>query len=456
MGNEPEYIQLSSLISEKPRNGLYKKKEYQGHGHRWIKMKEIYGNDFFLDQETEYLDVTESEIERFCCEPSDLLFGRTSLTLEGVGDCLLVGNVKDTPIFESNLFRVKFDQTKASPLFYYYFFKSQAGKQLIQKIAKQTAAASITSTDLISQFVPYYSLSVQKEIAEFIFSFDARIELNRRMNETFGTMTQTLFKSWFVDFDPIIDNALATGNNIPEALKVRSEIRNSLGNNRKSLPDEIRHEFPSAFKYNDEMGWIPEGWGKRCFSDIADHIRSNVKAEVTDQYDLYVGLEHIGKKQIFLTKSSNGQNIASNKSEFCKYDLLFGKLRPYFHKVCIAPNKGICSTDILVFRAKEDYYHSFMVSVAFSEPYVEYANLRSTGTKMPRANAKDMLAYPIVFPGKKILEVFNKMINPTWEKGLSATRDNTTLSSLRDTLLPKLISGELRIPDAEKLVVEAI
>src|SRR5690606_35841278 len=130
MASELKYIELSNLVSEKPRNGLYKGKEYQGRGSRWIKMGEVFKNDFFLNQETELLEVNDSEIERFSCEPGDLLFGRTSLTLDGVGDCLLVGEVTDIPIFESNLFRVRFDRLKAEPLFYYYYFKSGYGNQL--------------------------------------------------------------------------------------------------------------------------------------------------------------------------------------------------------------------------------------------------------------------------------------------------------------------------------------
>ncbi|CUB06988.1 hypothetical protein [Marinomonas fungiae] len=144
MGSDFYFSPLSYFLSEKPRNGLYKGKEFQtSKGNRWIKMSELYSLDFLADEETtERLVVTESESLRFSCAEGDLLFGRTSLTLEGVGDCLLVKKIKDSPVFESNLFRLKFDKCKAYPLFFYYYFKSINGRQVIQRIAKDTTNKS--------------------------------------------------------------------------------------------------------------------------------------------------------------------------------------------------------------------------------------------------------------------------------------------------------------------------
>lgn len=149
MSSEWLKIQLYELLSLKPRNGLYKGKEFQGTGSRWIKMNDIYGLNFIQDQSMEFINATPSEVERFGCIEGDLLFGRTSLTLKGIGDCAIVGKVNDHPIFESNLFRLRFEKSKANPLFYYYYFKSEQGKQSIQSIAKQTAATSITAANLI-------------------------------------------------------------------------------------------------------------------------------------------------------------------------------------------------------------------------------------------------------------------------------------------------------------------
>ncbi|EIQ0257751.1 restriction endonuclease subunit S, partial [Salmonella enterica] len=148
----------------------------------------------------------------------------------------------------------------------------------------------------------------------------------------------------------------------------------------------------------------------------------------------------------------NGRDVSSNKSAFNKGDLLFGKLRPYFHKVAITPFSGICSTDILVFRAKEKYYKSLMAMYVFTDEFVAYANLRSIGTRMPRAEAKDLLKYRIVLPNKNILEKFELLLKNYWSKGQLNNDESKHLTTLRDTLLPKLISGELSLEDLPNLV----
>ncbi|MGB5685178.1 MAG: hypothetical protein WBM35_05170, partial [Candidatus Electrothrix sp.] len=191
------------------------------------------------------------------------------------------------------------------------------------------------------------------------------------------------------------------------------------------------------------------------FADIARHVRSSVKADEVEGYDFYVGLEHIGKKNLFLYNNGSGASVSSNKSGFEKGDLLFGKLRPYFHKVCIAPCQGICSTDILAFRAKSNSLHSYMTLTAFTEKFVDYANLRSTGTRMPRASVKDMLAYAIPLPSGELLGSFDCILAPMWKKGMESVKNGHKLSDLRDTLLPKLLSGQLRIPNAENFFKDA-
>ena len=120
-------------------------------------------------------------------------------------------------------------------------------------------------------------LSEQKAIAHILGSLDDKIELNRRMNTTLEGMAQALFKSWFVDFDPVIDNALAAGNPIPEELAERAEVR------RKALADgtanrKAAKQFPAAFQLTEEMGWIPEGWGVEVSVTlqkllVASHLR---------------------------------------------------------------------------------------------------------------------------------------------------------------------------------------
>ncbi|ADC60379.1 restriction modification system DNA specificity domain protein [Klebsiella variicola At-22] len=299
------------------------------------------------------------------------------------------------------------------------------------------------------------SLDIQQKVAAQLYQLEKRVALSKQINQTLEQMSQTLFKSWFVDFDPVIDNALDAGNSIPEALQSRAELRQKVRNNAdfKPLPADIRALFPDDFE-ETELGWIPKNWHIRDFSDIAVLIKNNIKSDDICDDIHYIGLEHLERKHIFITSYGNGSDVSSNKSAFNKGDLLFGKLRPYFHKVAITPFSGICSTDILVFRAKEKFYKSLMAMYSFTDEFVAYANLRSTGTRMPRAEAKDLLKYKIILPNKDILEKFELLLEDYWAKGQLNNNENDHLTALRDTLLPKLISGELSLEDLPDLVTQ--
>ena len=348
------------------------------------------------------------------------------------------------------------DPTVLDSDYLYYVITSKPFKATVEAYKGGSVQGYTNITTLKMLPIPLPDLHMQKRISETLRMLDDKIELNRQMNATLEAMAQALFKSWFVDFDPVIDNALAAGNSIPEPLQAKAEVRAALGDQRKPLPEEIQKQFPSRFVFSEEMGWIPEGWECRRFGDISEHVKDTIRTEDVVNYDFYVGLEHIAKKQIFLTENGSGESMESNKAGFDENDLLFGKLRPYFHKVCIAPQEGICSTDILVFRANKPECRSYMYLTAFTEAFVDYANMRSTGTRMPRASAKDMLNYVIAIPSEAVLKLFETITTPFWRKGIEAAGCSRVLAKLRDTLLPKLLSGELRIPDAEKLVADSV
>ncbi len=344
--------------------------------------------------------------------------------------------------------------SKIDPKFLTYHLSSPKNQEWIVRHAIGATMPNLNTGILSDVPLKVPSRVLQRAIAHILGSLDDKIELNRQMNATLEAMAQALFKSWFVDFDPVIDKALTAGNPIPEPLRKRAEARQSLGGQRKPLPADIAQHFPDSFVFNEEMGWVPEGWEVGKFRDIANHIRVSVKAEEVEKYDFYVGLEHIEKKHLFLYQKASGASVSSNKSRFEKKDLLFGKLRPYFHKVCLAPCQGICSTDILVFKAKSNSFHSYMTLTAFTEKFIDYANMRSTGTRMPRASVKDMLAYAIPLPSEKILGSFESILAPMWRKGMESVENGHKLGTLRDTLLPKLLTGQLRIPDAEQMIQE--
>jgi type I restriction enzyme S subunit len=450
MNDNWKQIIFGDLYSISSRNGLSKPSIIRGAGTKFINMGELFAYDKFINVPTERVPMTEKEVETSLLEEGDLLFARQSLVLSGAGKCSIFISDMENVTFESHLIRVRLKKELIYPLFYYYLFRSPYGRGLIYTITEQGAGQSgIRGSDLSKIKVHFPPLPEQKSIAHILGTLDDKIELNRQMNQTLEAMAQALFKSWFVDFDPVMDNALESGREIPEELQDMAEKRQLVPDSKKLLHTNpsLAAQFPSAFEFNEVLGkWVPEGWEVIKLKSIGSTIRDNKSPQDISENDIYIGLEHIGRKQIFLLQYGYGDEISSNKSSFNKGDILFGKLRPYFHKVCIAPTKGICSTDILVFRAKKEEYKSFLAMILFQEELVEYANMRATGTRMPRANQKDIQDFDLVFPPFELLKKYNNQASFLFSKGLQSVNETETLTQLRDRLLPELISGRVRVP----------
>jgi type I restriction enzyme S subunit len=164
-----------------------------------------------------------------------------------------------------------------------YLLQSHEVQYQLDGRASGTTVSGIKQSELRQIILKFPSLSKQKVIAHILGSLDNKIELNRQMNATLEGMAQALFKSWFVDFDPVIDNALAAGNPIPEAFAARAETR------RKALAHgtanrDVAKQFPAAFQFTEEMGWIPEGWEISQLHTLIDLIGGGTPKTSVDEY----------------------------------------------------------------------------------------------------------------------------------------------------------------------------
>ena len=271
-------------------------------------------------------------------------------------------------------------------------------------------------------------LSEQRAIAHILGTLDDKIELNRRTNDTLEAMAQALFKSWFVDFDPV---------------RAKTEGRCT------GLPKHIDDLFPDRM-VNSEIGEIPEGWATGKISDIAASPRRGISPTDLPKKTPYVGLEHMPRQSIALIEWGTIGNVMSNKSVFQKGDILFGKLRPYFHKVGIAPVNGACSTDIVVITPKAALWSAFVLACVSCTEFVAFTNRTSTGTKMPRTSWKTMGGYQLCLPSAPVTLAFQNLAQPALERIVANIHECRALNVLRDALLPRLVSGGLSVPLAKE------
>ncbi|TAJ93281.1 MAG: restriction endonuclease subunit S [Gammaproteobacteria bacterium] len=432
---------FGALFAEPPRNGLTRPKAVRGAGTKMVNMGELFAFPRIRNVSMDRVPLSKTETDRFTLKKGDLLFARQSLVLEGAGKCSIFLDDEESVTFESHVTRVRLNTNEADPQFYFYYLQSHHGRAAISSIVEQGAGASgIRGSDLGGLNVIWYPPREQRAIAHILGTLDDKIELNRKQNETLEAMARALFKSWFVDFDPVrakIDGRWQRGQSLP------------------GLPAHLYDLFPDRL-VDSELGEIPDGWGIGKLGDVAEHPRRGVQPNQFNSATPYIALEHMPKRCIALSEWANADGLQSNKFKFKRGEILFGKLRPYFHKVGVAPLDGVCSTDIVVIAPKAEKWFGFVLGHVFSDQFVEYTNAGSTGTKMPRTNWADMARYTVLCPSESVAEAFNSKVRPMTDELISSIHESRTLSTLRDTLLPRLVSGEIRVQDIERIVGAAV
>lgn len=157
------------------------------------------------------------------------------------------------------------------------------------------------------------------------------------------------------------------------------------------------------------------------------------------------------RRSIALTEWGTAAEVQSTKLAFHKGEILFGKIRPYFHKVVVAPLDGVCSSDAIVIVPREDEYFSVVLCCVSSDGFINQATQTSQGTKMPRANWDVLLQYLVAIPSHEMLCRFSGFLRDIVGQIESLTFHNRNLRQTRDLLLPKLVSGEV---DVERLDIE--
>lgn len=324
--------------------------------------------------------------------------------------------------------------------FRFLYFQLLQIRSELKNLATGAAQQNLSGTLIKTLRLPFPPIDEQRAIAHILGTLDDKIELNRRTNETLEAMARAMFKAWFVDFEPV---------------RAKMEGRWQRDQSLPGLPAHLYDIFPYRL-VESELGDVPEGWRTGPLGEVAAHPRRSVQpGEIRDDTP-YIALEHMPKRCIALTEWGTAKGLESNKYEFKQGEILFGKLRPYFHKVGVAPVDGVCSTDIVVIAPKLPIWFGFILAHASSDAFVKYTNAGSTGTKMPRTSWTEMARYAVVLPHEDVATAFNQHIQATSEEISAKIHESKSLAQLRDTLLPKLISGELRVPDAERIIGAAV
>ena len=340
--------------------------------------------------------------EAYILEENDLI---VAMTEQGAG---LLGSAALVPQENRYLHNQRLgliDQIDTSLLdkrFLYLLFNTRSVRAQISGSASGTKVRHTAPERIYRVQVRVPNVSTQVAIAETILAYDNLIENNRRRMTLLEDSARLLYSEWFV-----------------------------------------RLRFP-GFEHTRIVDGVPQGWERKVLGDLCRDIRDLVLPEAMGPDTPYIGLEHMPRRSISLNEWGTAEQVTSSKSRFKAGEIIFGKIRPYFHKVGVAFVDGVASSDAIVIRPVYDALHGLVLMTMSSDEFVAVtAQQMKEGSKMPRADWKQMQAYAVPLPPPGLLSNFDDVIQPIISQLKTLSLANQKLRAARDLLLPRLMSGEL-------------
>ena len=340
-------------------------------------------NNVTIQKDDILLNITGDSVARTCMVPNGILPARVNQHVAII-----------RPYRES--FLPKFlSYYLASPYMQAYMLNLAVGKG---------ASRNALSKEIIERFpIPKPSIPEQIRFIELLNPFDELIETNQKQIKLLEEAAQRLYKEWFIDL-----------------------------------------RFP-GHETTPIINGIPEGWTKTNIDCLCELLKTSIVPDEIESNTPYIGLEHMPRKDFCLSTWDDSSSISSNKYCFKRRNILFGKIRPYFHKVGFAITDGVASTDSFVFEPKQEIWGLFLLTVS-SDAFVNYAyKTCKEGAKMPRADWNQMKEYPLLVAKESIQKQFEKNISKMTKQIEVLAIQNHKLMEARDRLLPKLMSGEIEV-----------
>ncbi|MEO4046222.1 restriction endonuclease subunit S [Pseudomonas sp. CAU 1711] len=384
-------------------------------------------------------------LAKYSLRTGDIVFSRVG----SVDRRAIVREAENGWLFSGRCLRVRPDPEKLDPLWLSYFFGLPTFKQYIRGIAVGATMPSINTKILSDVSIYFPGLSQQRYIATLLASLDDRIELNRRINQTLEAMAQALFKSWFVDFDPVKAKIAARLEGRDPLRAAMSTISGKADAELDALPPEQYEQLAAtAVLFPDEMekselGEIPRGWGFKSVADIAQFTSGKVDVSLLSE-DLYVSTENMLENRAGVTRATSLPSVASVPS-FKTGHILISNIRPYFKKIWMARFDGGRSPDVLAFEPTDPQRAEFLYNLLYQDAFFEFMTRTAKGAKMPRGDKDAIMGWRFPCPNEPLMVVFSEKVRPHYAHIEGLVSQSKSLTELRDTLLPKLLSGELSV-----------
>jgi type I restriction enzyme S subunit len=400
------------------------------------------GGGFKNDKPKYYRGIVPQE---YVLSPGDLIITMTDLSKEGdtLGYPAIVPDIPGVRFLHNQRIGKVVKQCGANIDLQFLFYRLCARDYRHEVLASATGTTvKHTSPTRLGafRFACPDDPGEQRAIAAVLGGLDHKIELNRRINTTLEELVTALFRSWFVDFDPVVSKAA--------------------GREPAHLQRDLAALFSGHFQ-DSKLGPIPRSWRVGTVGELGALARGsidpgNFPTEIFDHYSIPAFDDDRWPTM------ERGANIKSNKYLVVNNNVLISKLNPETPRVWLpntnADRRAVCSTEFLVTAPKAQATREFLFCLYSSEAFASSFATLVTGTSKShqRVQPDALLTMDIVLPDDRLIPVFTKLAQPWLAQIVHNEFESRTLAALRNTLLPKLLSGDLRVKQAEKVIGAAM
>ncbi|MDP2589614.1 MULTISPECIES: restriction endonuclease subunit S [Vibrio] len=342
-------------------------------------------------------------------------------------------------VLSSSLMKLKVDEEQVNPMFLYYFFKSSTGKHELLKNASQVGTPGIGQplSSLKSILFNKPPLVIQNKIVDVLSSVNNKLELNNQINQTLEQMAQTLFKSWFVDFAP-----------------VKAKMN---GEQAKGMDAATASLFPEKL-VESELGLIPEGWEVKPFKKVIDKYVDNrgKTPPIVEEGIPLVEVKHLPESSTFPNLSTDKRVTEETFNTWFRVhvepkDVLISTVGTIGRTSFVKNTNFGIAQNVLGLRFGKIVEPEYMFYTIKAHRFQHDMDARLVTTVQSSIKRKDLDTIDILVPPSNVQKEFCKLVGGLLDGQYSKNAENINLASLRDTLLPKLLSGEI---DLENVQVE--
>jgi type I restriction enzyme S subunit len=369
-------------------------------------------------------------LERYRVRTGDIVYSRRG----DVERRALVRSEEDGWLCGTGCLRVRFGSSDVDSAFASFYLGDPRVRSWIVRHAQGATMPNLNTAILSALPFVVPPIEEQRAIAQILSALDDKIELDRKLNETLEAIARAIFKSWFVDFDPV--RAKAEGRE-PDGMDAATAAL-----------------FPCKFR-DSELGEIPVGWKVKAIGDVSVSNRKSIGKDYAHPEIEYVDISSVEPGRITSTSVYSLAEAPSRAKRLVRDgDTIWSCVRPNrrSYAIILEPTDNlVVSTGFVTLTATEVPFSFLYLSVTTSQ-FVEYLTLRADGAAYPAVRPDTFESAKVTIPAKSIANRFHEIVEPILRTIAANDRQATTLADLRDTLLPRLIAGKLRVPEAEAML----